>query len=121
MIGEVAIAISGLSLMNDNYGEATNILKDQFGNKQIIISLHMNSFLKIPTIKENDLQQLGSFYDKVELNVRLLVTLGVAVESFVTLVSTVVIDKLSPDIKLFISRHIKDTWNLTKNPRADST
>ena len=50
----------------------------------------------------------------MELNVRSLVTLGVAVESFGTLVSTVVIDKLPPDIKLLITRHIKDTWNLTK-------
>ena len=36
VIGEAANAVSGLSLTNDNYGEAINILKDQFGNKQII-------------------------------------------------------------------------------------
>ena len=94
VIDEATNAISGLSLTTDNYGEAINILKDRFGNKQIVISSHMNSFLKLPTVKENDLQQLRSFYNKVELNVRSLVTLGVAVESFGTLVSTVVIDKL---------------------------
>ena len=74
----------------------------------------MNSLLKVPMIKENDLQQLRSFYDEVELNVRSLLTLGVAVESFGKLVSKVVIDKLPPDIKLLIARQIKDTWNLTK-------
>ena len=114
VIGEAANAISGISLTNDNYGEAINILKDRFGNKQIIVSSHMNSLLKLSTVKRNDLQQLRSFYDEVELNVRSLVTLGVTVESFGTLVSTVVIDKLTPDIKLLIARHIKDTWNLTK-------
>ena len=114
VIGEAANAISGLSLTNDNYGEVINILKDRFGDKQIIISSHLNSLLKLPMVKENDLQQLRSFYDEVELNVRSLVTLGVAVASFGTLVSTVVIDKLSPDIKLLIARHIKDTWNLMK-------
>ena len=102
VISEAANAISGLSLTNDNYGEAINILKDRFGNKQIIISSHMNSLLKLPMVKENDLQQLRSFYDEVELNVRLIVTLGVAVESFGTLVSTAVIDKLYPNIKLLL-------------------
>ena len=102
VISEAANAISGLSLTNDNYGEAINILKDRFGNKQIIISSHMNSLLKLPMVKENDLQQLRSFYDEVELNVRSIVTLGVAVESFGTLVSTAVIDKLYPNIKLLL-------------------
>ena len=54
----------------------------------------MNSLLKLLMVKENDLQQLRSFYDEVELNMQSLVTLGVAVESFGTLVSTAVIDKL---------------------------
>ena len=74
----------------------------------------MNSISKLPTVKLNDLQQLRLSYDEVELNLWSLVTLGVAAESFGTLVSTVVIDKLPLDIKLLIARHIKDTWNLTK-------
>ena len=57
-IGESANAIYGLSLTNDNYGEAIKILKDRFDIKQIIISSHMNSLLKLSVVKENDLQQL---------------------------------------------------------------
>ena len=93
VIGEAVNAISGCSLTNNNYVEAINILKDRFSNKQIIISSHMNSLLKLTMVKKNDLQRLRSFYDEMELNVRSLVTLGVAIESFGTLVSTVVIDK----------------------------
>ena len=100
--------------MKNNYGEATNILKDQFSSKQIIISLYMNSLLKVRKIKEHGLQQLRSFYDEVELNVRSLVILGVVVESFETLVLTVVIDKFPWNIKPLIARHIKETWNFTK-------
>ena len=69
--------------------------------------------LKLPPLV-NDLQQLRSLYDEVELNVRSLITLGNAVESFRTLVSAVVIEKLPLDIKHFISRRINDTWNLSK-------
>ena len=76
VIGEAANSISGLSLTNNNYGEAINILKDRFGNKQIIISSQMNSLLKLPMVKENGLQQLRSFYDEVELNVRSFGPLG---------------------------------------------
>ena len=96
--GEATNAILGLSLTNDNYGEAINILKDRFGNKRSL---------------SYRICELNA-HREVELNVRSLVTLGVAVESFGTLVSTVVIDKLTPNIKLLIARHIKDTWNLTK-------
>ena len=74
----------------------------------------MNSLLKLLMVKENILQQLRSFYNKVELNVRSSVTMGVAVESFGTLVLSVGIDKLPLDIKFLIARHIKDTWSLTK-------
>ena len=74
----------------------------------------MNSLLKLSMVKENDLQQLRSFYDKVELNVPSLLTLGVRTESFGTLVLTVAIDKLTTEIKVLIARHIKDTWNFTK-------
>ena len=56
-IFETANTISGLGLMNDNYGEEKNI-KGRFGNAQIIISLHMNSLLKLPKVKKKDLQQL---------------------------------------------------------------
>ena len=54
---ETASTISGLGLTNDNYGEEKNI-KGRFGNAQIIISLHMNSLLKLPKVKKKDLQQL---------------------------------------------------------------
>ena len=33
-----------------------NTLKDLFGDKQIIISSNMKSLLKLPLVKENDLQ-----------------------------------------------------------------
>ena len=44
-ISEAANAIFGLSLTNDNYGEAINILKDRFGNKQIIPSKKLHNII----------------------------------------------------------------------------
>ena len=56
VIGEAANSTSGLSLTNNNYGEAMNTLKVLFGDKQIIMSSNMNSLLKLALVKENDLQ-----------------------------------------------------------------
>ena len=46
VIGEATNAIYELRLTNDNYWEAINILKERFGNKQINILSHMNSFFE---------------------------------------------------------------------------
>ena len=42
-----AEAVSKLTLTADNYKEAVSILKKRFGNKQQIISKHMDILLKL--------------------------------------------------------------------------
>jgi hypothetical protein len=49
--GEAGAAISGLSLSSENYKEAVSILRDRFGNEQVLISAHMESLLKIDKIR----------------------------------------------------------------------
>ena len=38
LIGEAAQTIAGPQITNENYKEATDLLKKKFGNKQIILS-----------------------------------------------------------------------------------
>ena len=45
--GPALNSITGLPLTEQNYKEATEILTDRFGNKQIIISSHMEALLKL--------------------------------------------------------------------------
>ena len=49
--GEAGAAISGWSLSSENYKEAVSILRDRFGNEQVLISAHMESLLKIDKIR----------------------------------------------------------------------
>ena len=44
--GEAYAAVSGLTLTSENYREAIQVLKDGFGNEQVLISAHMESLLK---------------------------------------------------------------------------
>ena len=48
--GPAAAAIKGLSLTSENYNSARKILKDRYGNKQLIISSHMDNLLKLPVV-----------------------------------------------------------------------
>ena len=48
---EALDAISGLTLSMENYKEAIQLLKNRFGNEQLLISAHMESLIKISKIR----------------------------------------------------------------------
>ena len=107
-------AIAGLTLTSANYDEAVSILQKRFGNKQQIISRHMDILLNAnPVASPNDLKSLRHLYDQIESHVRGLKSLGVASESYGSLLSSVLLNKLPRELRLIISRKTTDdTWNL---------
>ena len=71
-------AIAGLTLSSANYSEAIEILKKRFGNRQMIISRHMEILLNLSAVSgEQDLKGLLWLYNEVEANIRSLKALGV--------------------------------------------
>ena len=57
-------AISGLTLTADNYKEAVLVLKKRFGNKQQIITKHMDILLSLePVTSQHNLRGLHHLYD----------------------------------------------------------
>ena len=107
-------AISGLTLTSANYREDISILKKRFGNKQQIISKHMDMLLNIePITSPHNLKGLRHLYDLVESHVRSLKSLGVTSETYGSLLSSVLLNKLPQDLRLIVSRKITDEdWNL---------
>lgn len=102
-------AIAGLTLSSANYGEAIEILKKRFGNKQMIISRHMEVLLNLsPVPGEHDLRGLCRLYNEVETNVRSLKALGVERDSYGTMLTSVLLTKLPSEVKLIITRKISD-------------
>ena len=112
--GAACEAVSGLTLTGANYGEGIAVLKRRFGNKQQIISRHMDVLVIVPAVTGNhDVKPLCRLYDTVESNVRSLKSLGVPADSYSSLLSTVVMNKLPNELRLIIGRKIgDDDWKL---------
>ena len=100
-------AIAGLALSAANYEEAITILKKRFGNKQLIVSKHMETLLSIDAVaSDSHLRDLRRLYDQAEANIRSLKALGVETESYGAMLSSVLLNKLPPELRLIVSREI---------------
>ena len=109
-----AATISGLTLTNGNYKEAVNLLKERYGNPQLLVSVYFEALVKLPRVTTmNNVKDLRMIYDKVESSVRNLRTLGIEPLSYGSLLTPLLTEKLPDDLKLIISRKFKnEIWNL---------
>ena len=113
--GAALETIQGLALTDANYKEAVAILQRRFGNRQQIIDKHMNQLLKVePVASPRNVVGLRRLFDSIESHIRSLSSLGVQAESYSSLLSSVLLDKLPEDIQLLISRKVPEkNWGLT--------
>ena len=103
-MGPAASAISGLTLTSENYAEAIDILSTRYGNKQLIISRHMDKLLSISAVVSvYDVTKIRNMYDELETHVRNLRSLNIDAKQY----SPVLISfmtKIPPEIRLVVSR-----------------
>ena len=114
---EALDAISGLTLTSANYDQAIEVLKKRFGNKQLIINKHMEQLLHVENVtSQHDVRGLRRLYDIVESNVRSLKSLGVESDSYGSLLSAALMNKLPSEMRLTASKKFatKDTWSLNE-------
>ncbi|XP_057294726.1 uncharacterized protein LOC130623273 [Hydractinia symbiolongicarpus] len=52
--GTALSTISGLELTNSNYENAIELLRNRFGNEQVLINAHMEALLKIESVRSMD-------------------------------------------------------------------
>ena len=107
-------AVAGLTLTAVNYDEAVATLKRRFGSKQLIINRHMDLLLHLePVTSQHNLKGLRQIFDVVESNVRGLRALGVPASSYGGLLSSILMARLPPELRLIVSRELsEDEWNL---------
>ena len=114
--GQSLSAISGISLSEENYSEAIEILEKRFGNKQILISSNIDQLLSISLVESlTDIKKIRYIYDKIEPAVRNLKSLKVDIRQYGPVLISIIMNKLSTEIKLQISRIMPATeeWNVT--------
>ena len=112
--GEALAAISGLTLNNENYEEAVQLLGERFGNEQILISAHMESLLKINKIRSPDnIKGLRMLYNHVESCVRNLRSLKLDTAGYGSLLIPILKDRLPDEIIMVIARKFGgNKWTL---------
>ena len=110
-----AETIEGLQLTNATYDEAIKILKDRFGNQQIIINRHMEALCNIPSVGSmENVNLLRQLYDKVESHVRSLKSLGVDSGSYGNLMISILMNKLPQAMCVIVTKALGNTWTLDK-------
>ena len=106
--------ISGLTLTSENYQHAKAMLKERYANLQAIISTHMESLVKMPSIRNmNNISQIRKMYDHITTTVRNLKTLNINPVSYGALLIPVLTKKIPSDLRLIVARKFdNDIWDL---------
>ena len=113
MEGTAASSIQGLTLSESNYDSAIKLLKERFGKPQQIIAAHMDELLKIQACTSERPGALRQVYDKINIHVRGLNSLGINSEQYGSLLIPVIMTKVSNNMRLRIARQSgNEVWKL---------
>ena len=106
--------IEGITLSDNNFQDAFDLLEDRYGNKQLIIPSHVNKLLRLEKVKVGrNVQELRNLFDQIESHVRSLGSLNVKSGHYGPLLIPIILERLSDDIKLQISRSLgKENWQI---------
>ena len=111
VIGEARSAISGLTLSNENYIIAADILRDRFGNSQEVIDLHYNKMITLQPAF-NRTCSLRSLLDTMETHIRSLEVLkqDINQDVFVSMIRS----KLPEEVRLQLEilNGAKNKWTV---------
>ena len=106
--GKASLAVQGLTLTSENYAHAINLLRERFGEPQVLISAYMDALIAISPAKSSNLSELRDLCDLIEVHTRNLQLFDVHVHHYGPVLVSVILSKLPGDIKLEISRKMSD-------------
>ena len=86
-------AVEDFPLTNDTYIQAWELLKERYGNPQLIIGTHMNKLIKLSKVNGSNVTKLRELYDSIESNVRALKTVEIQQEHFGSLLIPIIFKK----------------------------
>ena len=110
--GPAAQTIQGLPLNEGNYASAIKLLQDRFGKPQQIISAHKEELIKISPCTREKPSSLRYVFDKINVNVRGLFTMGISSTQYGSLIP-IIMSKITPEFHLRVARETKkDVWEM---------
>ena len=99
--GDAANVISGLSLTNVNYKQSIKLLKERYGQNEIIVNVHYTSLIDLPA-SSSQTSALRKNYDLL----RSLEALGENIES--KMLESLIMAKLPKDVLIHLTDLKKD-------------
>ncbi|GBN50588.1 hypothetical protein AVEN_4592-1 [Araneus ventricosus] len=106
--GTALAAVSGFALTDQNYDSSIALIKERFGRSDLVISCHMNKLLMIESVKSvSNVTALRKMYDELEIQVRSLESLGVAADTYSSLLCPIVLQKIPEEVNLQYNRQRK--------------
>ncbi|XP_065918727.1 uncharacterized protein [Dysidea avara] len=110
--GDASRVISGFPLSNNNYSHSVELLKERFGQSHKLVEAHMDALLNVLP-PSNNLESLQTFYDTLQSHIRALSALGESSQSYGALLTTSVLRKLPPSVKMNMARdHYNTKWTI---------
>lgn len=86
LTGTALETIGGFSISQENYVKAVDLLKQRFGRKETLVNTHMSQLLEIPPLKRsNDVKSFRQLFDKIQIHISSLESLGISPDTFSTL------------------------------------
>jgi len=117
--GSAANVIQGLSLTEDNYLAAVELVKERYGKPQKIIATHVDELMRLPNCSGDKLSQLRLVYDRVNVKIRCLDSLGMPASQYGCFLIPIIMSKISDDVKLQIARvTTRDVWDISELMRV---
>ena len=111
--GPAVRCIEGLPITEHNYRSAVDLLQHRFGRTQQVITAHMDELLKIAGCNSDRSSSLRFVFDKINIHVRGLASLGVASEQYGSLLIPIIMSKLPNEVRLRIARETKEeVWKI---------
>ena len=98
LIGEAKCLLDGLSITNENYDAAMDILKNKYGNKDVLISYHVIKLINLKKVNEEDSDSLESLYNNIIKHIRQLESLGVTPDMYSVFLVPIILSKLTAKI-----------------------
>ncbi|GFY24355.1 uncharacterized protein TNCV_1014041 [Trichonephila clavipes] len=109
LCGNALACINGFPISDDNYDRALDLLKDRFGNKNMLINAHLSNLLNLTPVRNpTDIVGLRNLYDRAETQIRSLESLGVKGESYSNLLTPILLKQIPSELVLEFNRSQKD-------------
>ncbi|GBO23785.1 hypothetical protein AVEN_13262-1 [Araneus ventricosus] len=103
--GDALSCIKGFAVSDDNYESAIKLLKDTFGQTDVLINAHVSKLLNMSPLKNSsNLQELRNFYFKCQTQIRSLDSLVVKSDTYSVILSAIILKLFPNDLALEFSK-----------------